>query len=488
MSYGVGRDPGAPRPPWFRVVENSGEPSPVRWRNNIHRSGRSVLRDPGSTPGGRRIDFIEPGKGFGPWTATIAPTGKVAFAASPRPSRGSRRRQLPSFFGLYSSPTRTTRCTIRPRSSATSTTQYVSGLKRLELAVAGHAGRVPRPARRRPRDLRGGLLDEPLALPPRSTRPWRPRSSSTARRSTAGSTTRAGPRCRPRLTANLERPQRPPVAHRPDGHRHAGPRRSRPGSARTDSRPSPTTSPPSATASRRSPPNSGYHFEDPSLYYTQHLRGFFRGWGVQKVEAQAKLQSDLRTIQGEARAGPAGGAVLHRDVQILQGLGAAVPSTTMNAVQRDLRGGVRPGCADTPPTLAAPIEPRDHPGPAGTASRIASVDRLVADAPAFYQAAGAVGVQYPDDRRRCRHARECRRRRAAEPVQGDDPARSPTQAGRLTIRPGRAPLAASSAAVGHPLELGLVDDRDAELPGLLELAAGLLAGQDVAGRSSRPSR
>ena len=58
------------------------------------------------------------------------------------------------------------------------------------------------------------------------------------------------------------------------------------------------------------PSGSGYHFEDPSLYYTQHLRGFFRGWGVQKVEAEATLQSNLRTIQGQSRAVPAGGAVL----------------------------------------------------------------------------------------------------------------------------------------------------------------------------------
>ena len=76
------------------------------------------------------------------------------------------------------------------------------------------------------------------------------------------------------------------------------------------------------------PSNPYGHFEDPSLYYTQHLRGFFRGWGVQKVEARAKLQKDLRTIEGQTPSDPAGAAVLQRDVQILEGLGAAVPSTT----------------------------------------------------------------------------------------------------------------------------------------------------------------
>ena len=39
----------------------------------------------------------------------------------------------------------------------------------------------------------------------------------------------------------------------------------------------------------------------------------------------------------------------------------------------------------------------------------------------------------------------------------------------------------SRAALGHALELGLVDDGDAELLRLLELAAGLLASQEVAG-------
>jgi hypothetical protein len=41
------------------------------------------------------------------------------------------------------------------------------------------------------------------------------------------------------------------------------------------------------------PSNPYYHFEDPGLYYSQHLRGFFRHWGIQKVAAETKLKSDL---------------------------------------------------------------------------------------------------------------------------------------------------------------------------------------------------
>ena len=49
------------------------------------------------------------------------------------------------------------------------------------------------------------------------------------------------------------------------------------------------------------PSGSGYHFEDPSLYYTQHLRGFFRGWGVQKLQAEATLQ---KATCGQSRVKP----------------------------------------------------------------------------------------------------------------------------------------------------------------------------------------
>jgi hypothetical protein len=137
------------------------------------------------------------------------------------------------------------------------------------------------------------------------------------------------------------------------------------------------------------PSGSGYHFEDPSLYYTQHLRGFFRGWGVQKLKAEATLQSDLRTIQGEARSVPAGGAVLHRDVQILQGLGAAVPSTTMNAFNATYVAAFDQGAPTSADLAQLGSSLVTILGPAATASRIASVNRLVADASAFYQAVGA---------------------------------------------------------------------------------------------------
>jgi hypothetical protein len=143
------------------------------------------------------------------------------------------------------------------------------------------------------------------------------------------------------------------------------------------------------------PSNSGDHFEDPSLYDTQHLRGFFRGWGVQKVEAGARVQKDLRTIPVEARTSPAGVAVLHRDVQILEGLGAALPSASkdrFNATYVAAFAQGLPAPGDLAPLRSSLVSIL---GPAGTAHRVASVGRLVADAPAFDQAVGASqsGVQ-----------------------------------------------------------------------------------------------
>jgi hypothetical protein len=136
------------------------------------------------------------------------------------------------------------------------------------------------------------------------------------------------------------------------------------------------------------PSNPYYHFEDPGLYYSQHLRGFFRHWGTQKVAAEAKLQGDLRAISSVTHAGPAGVAVLHRDVHLLESLGAVVPSTT-NAQLDDAYLAV---FAEGVPASQGISQLRSNLvtilGPVATAPRIASINRLVADAPAFAQAAG----------------------------------------------------------------------------------------------------
>jgi hypothetical protein len=130
---------------------------------------------------------------------------------------------------------------------------------------------------------------------------------------------------------------------------------------------------------------SGYGgYSDPGVYYTQHLRGFFRGWAVGRSADEAKLNTDLRAL-----GTPAGQAVLHRDVQLLEALGAQVPSSA-GAQMLDAYAAA---FADGPPTTAdldrlrAGI--RGALGPVVSGRHSAQVDRLVADAPAFSQAAGA---------------------------------------------------------------------------------------------------
>src|SRR5262249_30083001 len=77
---------------------------------------------------------------------------------------------------------------------------------------------------------------------------------------------------------------------------------------------------------RSSVHNSTSHFPDPETYYTQHLRGFFRGGATSEKQAQAKLDADLQAIEREASDSPAQTGVLHRDVQLLQQVGAALTS------------------------------------------------------------------------------------------------------------------------------------------------------------------
>jgi hypothetical protein len=136
------------------------------------------------------------------------------------------------------------------------------------------------------------------------------------------------------------------------------------------------------------PSNPYYHFEDPGLYYTQHLRGFFGHWGLEKVAAEAQLKVDLQSTQSATQVDAAGAAVLHRDVRVLESLGAAVPSTTNQQLDDAYLAAFALGV----PTPQIQSQLRSSLatilGPVATAPRIASIDRLVADAPTFARATG----------------------------------------------------------------------------------------------------
>jgi hypothetical protein len=120
-------------------------------------------------------------------------------------------------------------------------------------------------------------------------------------------------------------------------------------------------------------------FRDPEVYYTQHLRGFFRGWGRQRLADAARLQADL------AATGHASDPVLGRDVALLGQLGAAIPSdagrSLTDAFAATANGSLRPD--EFQATAVAAL------GGTANTHRVASVDRLASDAPAFAAAAGS---------------------------------------------------------------------------------------------------
>lgn len=128
---------------------------------------------------------------------------------------------------------------------------------------------------------------------------------------------------------------------------------------------------------------------DPLTFYTQHLRGFFRGFAVQKSAADARLSADLRSIPAAAHASPTDAAALDRDAQVLQTLAAPVPS----AVNHQIHDAFVAAFAQGPPSAAAQATLRAELdallGPTKTPARLAAVDRLAADTPAFFRAVGS---------------------------------------------------------------------------------------------------
>lgn len=68
------------------------------------------------------------------------------------------------------------------------------------------------------------------------------------------------------------------------------------------------------------------HFPSPGLYYSQHLRGFFRGAAAERKANLNALHADVRSILAIASPAPSEAAALHRDVRLLTQIGAALTS------------------------------------------------------------------------------------------------------------------------------------------------------------------
>jgi hypothetical protein len=132
--------------------------------------------------------------------------------------------------------------------------------------------------------------------------------------------------------------------------------------------------------------NSLVHFPDPNLYFTQHLRGFFRGAAVQKKADETKLNADLRAIQAQAQATPSEAAVVNRDARLLERIGAALTTEAAQNLDAAFVTAFAHGAPSEQAQSQLRQEFRTALGAAGSPSLLAAVDRLIADTPSFFQA------------------------------------------------------------------------------------------------------
>lgn len=131
------------------------------------------------------------------------------------------------------------------------------------------------------------------------------------------------------------------------------------------------------------------HSPDPETYYTQHLRGFFRGGAVSEKQAQATLDADLQAIEGEAKDSSAETRVLRRDVQLLQQVGSAVTSQAFAQFANTFLAAFDNGAPNAAAQQALGAEFRIILGANALPSTLNAADRLVADTPAFFPAAAS---------------------------------------------------------------------------------------------------
>lgn len=132
--------------------------------------------------------------------------------------------------------------------------------------------------------------------------------------------------------------------------------------------------------------NAGASYRDPVVYYTQHLRGFFRGWASQRVADQAKLQAEVTAI---ARGSTSAAGVLHRDIARLEQLGSAITSDANAQLDTADIAAFAQG-SPSPTALAAfRASALSALGTTANAARVATLNKLIADAPAFSTAAAS---------------------------------------------------------------------------------------------------
>ena len=135
-------------------------------------------------------------------------------------------------------------------------------------------------------------------------------------------------------------------------------------------------------------PSYAEHFPDPGLYFSEHLRGFFRGATVLKQTAKVTLNADLHTIEAQANASPSQAAVLNRDSRLLEQIDAVMPSQTSRQLGGSFSAAFAQGSVNQQDLAAWKNQLAAIPE-GGTAVSQSRASQLIADAPALLQAVGS---------------------------------------------------------------------------------------------------
>ena len=126
----------------------------------------------------------------------------------------------------------------------------------------------------------------------------------------------------------------------------------------------------SYTHARNALPNNSITLPDPSSYYTQHLRGFFRGGAAARRADGATLDAEIRTA---AAGDPSRAAILRRDATLFIQVGATTTSAAARSLAAAFGGVFGP---DAPSTQAvADLKDAAHTtlGPSASTSALRGV-------------------------------------------------------------------------------------------------------------------
>jgi hypothetical protein len=135
--------------------------------------------------------------------------------------------------------------------------------------------------------------------------------------------------------------------------------------------------------------NSFVHVPNPGLYYSQHLRGFFRGIAAERKVNINALNRDVRDLTTQAGASSAQSATARHDVLLMEQIGGGI-TTSANAQLGDAYVAVfNAGSPSGQSIDQFEASARTILGSTALPTTLAKIARLGDDAPTFYVAVGA---------------------------------------------------------------------------------------------------